>query len=221
MSNDHAEKDLGPEIQPLIRHRGITAPMLLNNIDTDQIIPSREMKKVSKNGLAEGLFAGQRYSPNEQNKRALNPDFILNQKEYEGATILLSQKNFGCGSSREHAVWALHEFGFRVIIAESFGSIFRTNCLRNGVLPITLDSDKIAQLHQELGDDPKANTAEIDVAKLTVTSPSGARFSFDLESHFQDMLIGGLDFISLTLKRKDAIDQFIQRDIANRPWAHL
>ena len=179
------------------------------------------MKKVSKNGLAEGLFAGQRYSPNEHNSRALNHDFILNQKAYAGATILLSRKNFGCGSSREHAAWALLEYGFKVIIAESFGSIFRTNCLRNGILPITLNSDQITQLHQEVIVDPSHNKIHIDVSNTTVRSPNGNLYTFELESHFQEMLVGGLDFISLTLKREKSINEFIQQDTINRPWAYL
>lgn len=221
MSNNPTMTDIGAEIQPLVTHSGITVPMLLDNVDTDQIIPSREMKKVSKQGLAEGLFAGQRYLPSEGNARALNPDFILNQQAYAGATILLSRKNFGCGSSREHAVWAMLEYGFRVIIAESFGSIFRTNCLRNGILPISLDSEVITLLHQEVISDHKENRINIDVANTAVTSPSGEHFSFQLEPHFQEMLIGGLDFIALTLKRKDEIAQFIQQDTINRPWAYL
>lgn len=215
------EIDSTPVLQPLKTHTGISVPMLLNNIDTDQIIPSREMKKVSKNGLSEGLFAGQRYLPSKANNRVLDPDFVLNETQYRGATILLSCKNFGCGSSREHAVWAMREYGFRVIIAESYGTIFRTNCLRNGVLPITLSADIISKLNQEVVADPRNNTIDIDVASKTVTSPNGERFSFELESHFQEMLLGGLDFISLTLKREKQINSFIQQDKLNRSWAHL
>lgn len=213
--------DLESTLQPLKTHLGITAPMLLNNVDTDQIIPSREMKRVSKKGLSKGLFAGQRYLPNEKNERQQNPDFILNQPPYNKATILLSRENFGCGSSREHAVWAMLEFGFKAIIAESFGSIFRTNCLRNGILPITLGADIISQLHKEVVNDPSNNKINIDVINKTVTSPSSNSFSFELESHFQEMLIGGLDFISLTLKREKQINSFIQQDKKNRSWAHL
>jgi len=213
--------DLEPTLESLKTHVGITAPMLLNNIDTDQIIPSREMKKVSKKGLSEGLFAGQRYLTNRENKRQLNPDFILNQSPYNKATILLSRENFGCGSSREHAVWAMLEFGFRAIIAESFGTIFRTNCLRNGILPITLDTEIISKLEREIVADPDNNKIEISVEKKLITSPSGDQFTFELESHFQEMLMGGLDFISLTLKREKQINNFIQQDKKNRSWAHL
>lgn len=208
-------------INPLVKHSGIVMPMLINNIDTDQIIPSREMKKVSKRGLAEGLFAGQRYLADEPKERIPNPDFILNIEPFNTATILLSSKNFGCGSSREHAVWAIQEYGFKVIIAQSFGNIFRTNCLRNGILPISLNAEEIDQLHKEIIADPTINKVSIDVATKTVTSPNGNTFSFELESHFQKMLIDGLDFISLTLKRKQQIESFIQKNKQKRPWAHL
>ena len=221
MSHHSTNKESATDIQSLNIHNGITVPMLLNNIDTDQIIPSREMKKVSKDGLAEGLFAGQRYLSNQSNSRVINPDFILNQEPYQEATILLSRKNFGCGSSREHAVWALVEYGFKAIIAESFGSIFRNNCLRNGILPIALSSDAISHLNQEVIADPRNNMISIDVINKTVTSPSGEGYQFELESHFQEMLVGGLDFISLTLKRKKQINAFIQDDRRHRSWAYL
>ena len=199
--------------------------MLVNNVDTDQIIPSREMKKVSKIGLSDGLFAGQRYLPNQKsssdNTRLVNPDFILNVRPFNRASVLLSGKNFGCGSSREHAVWAIKEYGFKAIIAESFGSIFRTNCLRNGLLPVVLEAKQIRQLHDQIMQDPVNNKVSVDVASLTVGSPSGETFSFELEDHFQEMLIGGLDFISLTLKRKNQIDLFIEQDKINREWAYL
>ena len=215
------EIDSAPVIQPLKKHTGIAIPMLLNNIDTDQIIPSREMKKVSKTGLSEGLFAGQRYLQIKSNNRELNPDFVLNKAQYREATILLSCKNFGCGSSREHAVWAMLEYGFRIIIAESFGTIFRTNCLRNGILPIALKHGVISKLSKQTIADPVNNTIDVDVANKLVTSPNGECFGFELESHFQEMLLGGLDFISLTMKREKQINSFIQQDKLNRAWAHL
>lgn len=212
-------------IPPLIQHSGIAAPMMINNVDTDQIIPSREMKKVSKLGLSEGLFAGQRYRPvtkqTKNNTRLINPDFILNVAPFNQASILLSGKNFGCGSSREHAAWAISEYGFKAIIAESFGSIFRTNCLRNGLLPVVLDADQISHLHDQVMADPVNNKISVDVVSLTVGSPNGESFSFELEEHFQEMLIGGLDFISLTLKRKNEIDTFIKDDKTHRAWAYL
>lgn len=202
-------------------HTGIAAHMLFNNIDTDQIIPSREMKKVSKKGLAEGLFAHQRYLPNEQNSRLPNPDFILNIEPFDQSTILLSRENFGCGSSREHAAWALREFGFRVVIAESFGTIFRTNCLRNGMVPITLEAQQIDHLYHQVIANPSVNKIHVDVSKKIVVSPDSQQYSFKLESHFQEMLVEGLDFIALTMKRKPQIDAFIGADIESRAWAKL
>lgn len=208
-------------IEPLDKHSGIAAPMLVSNIDTDQIIPSREMKKVSKNGLSEGLFAGQRYLAQKPKDRTPNPDFILNVEPFNRATILLTSKNFGCGSSREHAVWAIREYGFKVIIAQSFGNIFRTNCLRNGILPVSLEAEDIKQLHDQVMQNPEKNKINVDLNALIVNSPNGEKYSFDLESHFQEMLIGGLDFISLTLKHKNEIDAFIKSDKNTRQWAYL
>ena len=202
-------------------HKGIAAHMLFDNIDTDQIIPSKEMKKVSKKGLAEGLFAHQRYLPNDQNSRLPNPDFILNVEPFNQSTILLSCENFGCGSSREHAAWALREFGFRVVIAQSFGTIFRTNCLRNGIVPITLEAQQIDHLYQQVIANPSANKIHVDVSQKVVVSPDSQQYNFKLESHFQEMLVEGLDFISLTMKRKPQIDAFIEADIKNRAWAKL
>lgn len=213
--------DAAPAIEPLKAHTGIAVHMMFNNIDTDQIIPSREMKRVSKNGLGEGLFAGQRYLPNEHNKRLPNPEFILNIEPFNHATILLSCQNFGCGSSREHAAWALREFGFKVIIAESFGTIFRTNCLRNGIMPITLDPHQIDHLYQQVIVKPENNQIHVDVTKKVVISPDSEEYNFELESHFQEMLVEGLDFISLTLKREKEIAEFIKGDQSRRPWAQL
>ncbi|MEO0577031.1 MAG: 3-isopropylmalate dehydratase small subunit, partial [Pseudomonadota bacterium] len=127
-------------MNPFTTHSGIVAPILIDNVDTDQIIPSREMKRVSKLGLGEGLFAGWRYTYEDGEKTGLTDDFILNSPAYHGTSILLGGRNFGCGSSREHAVWALADFGIRVVIAASFGKIFHRNCARNGVLAIELDN---------------------------------------------------------------------------------
>ena len=134
--------------QPLNQHTGIAAAIMRDNIDTDQIIPSREMKTVSRDGLGEGLFAGWRYT--EPGGREPVPDFVLNRTEQQGTSVLISGENFGCGSSREHAVWALAEYGIRVIIAKSFGEIFHGNCLRNGVLPIALPAERLSTLWPRL-----------------------------------------------------------------------
>lgn len=187
---------------PFLTHEGIAAPFIYNNIDTDQIIPSREMKSVSKTGLSCGLFAGQRYTFG----RIENPDFVLNKLDYKGATILLSGKNFGCGSSREHAVWALKEYGFRAIIAESFGEIFYNNCVRNGIAPIQLSEDKILGLGRKVSIDLK--TQNVD------------GISFNIPEGDKAMLLGGLDPISMTLEHEKAISAHFEKDAAQRPWLY-
>ena len=191
-------------------HTGIAAPLLRDNIDTDQIIPSREMKTVSKDGLGEGLFAGQRYI--KAGSRDPNPDFILNKPEYAKATILVSGKNFGCGSSREHAVWALKEFGVRAILAESFGEIFFNNCVRNGILPIQLPMSDIKVITQS----PKL---VVDLPNQTISS-AGHIYAFDISSANKDMIMNGLDPIDLTLAHKSEIDTFLESDKTARPWVY-
>lgn len=182
-------------------------PLLLINVDTDAIIPSREMKRVSKRGLSEGLFAGWRYKSN--NSRELEPDFILNDPEYDGAQILLGGDNFGCGSSREHAVWALHEYGIRVIIAPSFGAIFYKNCVRNGILPILLSDQNIDPLcGKELKITLKNQMINNDI-------------SFEIAPADKEMLLDGLDDIELNLKHIDDIKSFENNDRIKRPWAYL
>ena len=189
-------------MQPFTIHTGTAAPLIHDNIDTDQIIPSREMKSVSKTGLSDGMFAGQRYL----NDRIENPDFVLNQEIFRGATILLSGKNFGCGSSREHAVWALKEYGIRAIIAESFGDIFYNNCVRNGILCVQMGAEDIAAL--EL-------IVVIDLAQETVDG-----IAFDIPDGDKTMLIGGLDPIGLTLQNQADIEAFIAQDKTVRPWVY-
>ena len=187
--------------EPFIIHSGIAAPLILDNVDTDQIIPSREMKTVSKSGLGDGLFAGQRYIAG----REPNPDFVLNRPDFRGATILLSGENFGCGSSREHAVWALGDCGFRAIIAESFGEIFYNNCVRNGILPVQLSQENIAGLHRMV---------TINLPEQTVNN-----IAFDICEGDKAMLVGGLDIIGLTLQNEAEIDAFETRNAKRRPWA--
>ena len=204
-----------------IRHSGIVAPLLLNNIDTDQIIPSREMKRVSKLGLADGLFSGQRYLYEGLTKTGRNPDFILNQSPFDRATILLSGKNFGCGSSREHAVWAILEYGFKAVIAESFGEIFRNNCIRNGIAPIQLSGSQINQIIEQTQEQPETQLIEVNLEDCVVETPKGERFNFELEDYALQMLVNGWDFIDLTLRSQTEIDRFILKDREARSWAHL
>ena len=197
----------------------IAAPLLRINVDTDAIIPSREMKRVSKEGLGKGLFAGWRYT--EPGSRNENPDFILNREPYRRAQILLSGANFGCGSSREHAVWALSEWGIRVIVAPSFGAIFYSNCVRNGILPIVLPDDRVQALAALVEEDPQANRIRIDLGDCVITGPDRLSDKFDINPSDREMLMEGLDAIAVTMKRDDEILAFQARDRLKRPWIYL
>jgi 3-isopropylmalate/(R)-2-methylmalate dehydratase small subunit len=178
------------------------APLICDNIDTDTIIPSREMKSTGRTGLADGLFAPWRYVA----ERTPDPAFVLNAMP--DARILASGENFGCGSSREHAVWALAEWGIRAVIAESFAPIFRNNCIRNGVLPVVLAEAAIADL--------AGRDVTIDLPAQTV-----AEYRFEIDAEAKTMLVEGLDAIDLTMKHAEAIAAFHQRDRAARPWVYL
>lgn len=197
----------------------VAAPLLRINVDTDAIIPSREMKKVSKTGLADGLFAGWRYQ--QPGSREENPDFILNREPYRHARILLSGINFGCGSSREHAVWALHEWGIRAIIAPSFGTIFQGNCVRNGILPVVLDNALVESIAKTVMEDPVRNLLTVDLTRCAVVTPGGAVHPFSIAPADREMLLEGLDAIALTMKRDDEILAFQGRDRLRRPWVYL
>lgn len=208
-------------MEPLTIHTGIAAPLLRDNVDTDAIIPSREMKRVSKQGLSEGLFAGWRYTL--PGGREANPDFILNQAPYVRASILLAGRNFGCGSSREHAVWALNEYGIRVIIASSFGSIFQGNCVRNGILPAVLETAQIEKLANAVRANPLQHTLEVDLPQQQVRCKAAAELQseFAIREGEKAMLVEGLDGIALTLKQADEIAAFERRDADLRPWVYL
>lgn len=204
-------------MEKFTRHTGVTAPLLRGNVDTDAIIPSREMKKVSKLGLGEGLFAGWRYQAVGQ--REPNPEFVLNKTAYAGASILLSGPNFGCGSSREHAVWALKEFGIRVIIAPSFGAIFANNCIRNGLLPLVLDESSISNIAAWVETDPAGHQVQIDLPLQIVYAGEGG-YAFEVEAGAKRMLVEGLDAIALTQTRWEVIEQFHQRREQTHPWLY-
>lgn len=206
---------------PFSQHRGICIPIIIDNIDTDQIIPSREMNRISKEGLGDGLFAGWRFVFDGPKKVSLVDDFVLNQDQYSGATILLSGKNFGCGSSREHAVWALREYGIKIIIAESFGRIFRINCARNGLLAIDLPAAQVDLLSAQTAGAPQANRVHVDLARNEIRAPDGKVFSFEIAASDRNMLLCGLDYIDYTLQFVQDIDDFVMQDRAERPWAHL
>ena len=203
------------------KHSGIAAPMLRINIDTDAIIPSREMKRVSKSGLGESLFAGWRYIDRGKDTEILDPGFVLNQPDYADTSILLAGRNMGCGSSREFAVWALTDYGIRAIIAPSFGAIFYTNCIRNGLLPIVLDEAVVAELAGQVVNDPQQDRLSIDLAECIVVSPNGQSHPFDIEFVYQRMLMEGLDAIDITMKSNAAINAFSKIDREKRSWAYL
>jgi len=205
-------------LKKFTEHEGIAAPLMRINIDTDAIIPSREMKRVSKHGLGEGLFAGWRYL--NARERTENPDFVLNKTAYKGATILLSGVNFGCGSSREHAVWALREYGIRVIIASSFGSIFYGNCSRNGILPIVLSDKIVHDIVEQLGETAQQNQLLVNLPEQTVLCPDGRSFSFEIESGPKEMLVQGLDPIALTQRLSGSVDEFEDAYQGRRPWLY-
>lgn len=193
---------------PFTTLTGIAAPLLMDNIDTDAIIPSREMKSTGRTGLAEGLFAPWRYTQG----RTPNPDFVLNDPTFAHAPILAGGANFGCGSSREHAVWALAEYGIRAVIAPSFAPIFANNCLRNGLLPVTLPLAQVQALAgQEVTIDLHARCVRHGAESLPFTMDAEAR----------TMLLEGLDVIDLTLKDRAAIAAWTNADHAARPWVYL
>jgi 3-isopropylmalate/(R)-2-methylmalate dehydratase small subunit len=204
-------------VEKFEQHLGVAAPILRANVDTDAIIPSREMKRVSKLGLGEGLFAGWRYR--EIGGRDENPEFVLNQPGYAGASILLSGPNFGCGSSREHAVWALKEYGIRAVIAPGFGAIFANNCVRNGLLPLVLAEQEIAAIATWVAGAPQVNKPLIDLPGQTVTA-DGLHYAFDIEAGAKRMLVEGLDAIALTQTHWDVIEQFHEQRKNQYPWLY-
>lgn len=208
-------------MKPLRQHQGVAVPLLRINIDTDAIIPSREMKRVSKKGLGQGLFAGWRYRYEGDEKVGPEPEFALNQPAYAGASILLAGANFGCGSSREHAVWALAEYGFRVLVAPSFGSIFRNNCIRNGLLPVTLPAEQVETLADSLQPDPQQRRIKVDLEARVIETADGRTLEFSIDEAARKTLLDGLDAIEVTLRHDDAIQAFKAADRKRRPWALL
>lgn len=193
--------------------------LLRDNIDTDAIIPSREIKAVSKTGLGPGLFAAWRYV--DVNTRELDTGFILNEEKYAGASILIAGTNFGCGSSREHAVWALQDQGFKVIVAASFGRIFYENCICNGLLPVILQQQSIRKIAQQIEQASAAVIVRIDLPQQFVTGPDGSQYEFDISAANKAMLMGGFDQISLTENFLAEITAFRNEDRVKRPWAYL
>jgi len=200
---------------------GVVATIDRDNIDTDQIIPTEYLKSIKKFGFEDYLFDGWRYLDEgklgiSKNDREQNPDFILNQAPFDKATILLTRDNFGCGSSREHAVWALRDFGIKIVIASSFGDIFYNNCFKNGVLPIKLDKNKIEDLFQKMSDSSVDLSVSLDSKKIFQNE--NELYSFDVEENLLERIIYGLDDVDMTLKHKDKILAFEQTRMKNRPW---
>ena len=199
-------------------HRGVAAPLLRANVDTDAIIPSREMRRVSKKGLGVGLFAHWRYL--DVRSRTPDPGFVLNQPAYADATILLGGVNFGCGSSREHAVWALSEFGIKVVVAPSFSPIFRKNCIANGLLPAVLEADAVPSLVRSIEPDPQANLLTVDLIEMRIVSPQGD-YRFGIGVADRRRLLEGLDPIAFTEAAVADIDAFEAARFKAHPWARL
>ncbi|MPX50571.1 3-isopropylmalate dehydratase small subunit [Moraxella catarrhalis] len=202
--------------------QGIVAPLDRSNVDTDLIIPKQFLKSIKRTGFGDNLFDELRYLDEgflgqDINKRPKNPDFVLNQARYAGATILLARKNFGCGSSREHAPWALEEYGFRTVIAPSFADIFYNNCFKNGMLPVVLSDGDVDDLFNECF----ANVGyqlTVDLQNQTVISPNGGQYHFEIDAFRKHCLLNGLDDIGLTLQHADDIKAFEEKAKADRPW---
>ena len=203
-------------------HKGLVAPMDRENVDTDAIIPKQFLKSIRKTGFGENLFDEWRYldkgEPGQDPaSRKPNPDFVLNQPRYVGASVLLARKNFGCGSSREHAPWAIDQYGFRALIAPSYADIFFNNCFKNGLLPIQLPEAQVAQLFDDVAAFPGFQLT-IDLERQVIVKPQGDELPFEVQAFRKFCLINGLDDIGLTLRYKDKIPAFEAERLATKPW---
>jgi len=194
--------------------RGVAAPMPMVNIDTDMIIPKNFLKTIKRTGLKDGLFYEMRWTPDGQKK-----DFILDQPAYQNAKIIVAGPNFGCGSSREHAPWALLDFGIRCVISESFADIFYNNCFKNGILPITMPKEIIDKLMDDASRGSNA-VIEIDLEKQEIKGPDGGTVHFDIDPFRKRCLLEGLDDIGLTMEKKADIDEFEKKQKEAQPWLH-
>ena len=203
-------------------HRGLVAPMDRENVDTDAIIPKQFLKSIKKTGFGPNLFDEWRYLDKgepgmDPASRKPNPDFVLNQSRYQGASVLIARKNFGCGSSREHAPWALQQYGFRAILAPSFADIFFNNCFKNGVLPIVLPEATIAKLFDEVAVFPGYQLT-VDLDRQVIVKPDGTEIAFEVQPFRKYCLLNGFDDIGLTLRQTDKIKAFEAERLANKPW---
>ena len=204
------------------QHQGLVAPLDRANVDTDQIIPKQFLKSIKRTGFGPNLFDEWRYldegQPDQDNsQRPINTDFVLNQPRFQGASVLLAQENFGCGSSREHAPWALEEYGFRTIIAPSFADIFYNNSFKNGLLPIVLTAAEVNELFAQV-QATEGYQLTIDLAAQTVTRPDGVQYSFEVDAFRKHCLLNGLDDIGLTLQDAELIREFEVGYKKANPW---
>lgn len=209
-------------MKPYVRETGLVTPLDRANVDTDQIIPKQFLKSIKRSGFGVNLFDEWRYLDEgylgqDISQRPLNTEFVLNQPQYQGSTILIARENFGCGSSREHAPWALEEYGFRTVIAPSFADIFFNNCFKNGMLPVILTAEQIEVLFQEEAATPHYQLT-IDLDAQQVIRPNGETFSFAVDAFRKHCLLNGLDDIGLTLQDQDAIVAFEAQAQQARPW---
>ncbi|WP_372747836.1 3-isopropylmalate dehydratase small subunit [Litorivivens sp.] len=209
-------------MKPFTQLNGLVAPMDRANVDTDMIIPKQFLKSIKRSGFGPNLFDELRYLDEGQpgqdcSNRPMNKDFPLNFPRYQGASVLLARENFGCGSSREHAPWALEDYGFRCIIAPSYADIFFNNCFKNGLLPIALDEAIVDRLFQEMYA-TEGYRLQVDLAAQTITTPSGEVISFEVESGRKHSLLNGLDDIGITLQQADAIRAYEEKRRQEAPW---
>ena len=209
-------------MQAFTKLDGLVAPLDRNNVDTDAIIPKQFLKSIKRSGFGPNAFDEWRYMDHgepgmDNSKRALNPNFVLNQARYQGASVLLTRANFGCGSSREHAPWALLDYGFRVILAESYADIFFNNCFKNGILPIVLPKAEIDALFG-LTEYTPGFKVTVDLAQQKVIRPDGHAIPFQVDPFRKECLLNGWDDIGLTLRHADEIKAFEERRRAEQPW---
>lgn len=210
-------------MQPFVQLEGLVAPLDRANVDTDAIIPKQFLKSIKRSGFGPNAFDEWRYLDHgepgmDNSKRPLNPDFVLNQPRYQGASILLARENFGCGSSREHAPWALLDYGFRAIIAPSFADIFYNNCFKNGILPVVLDAGIVDTLFTAV-EVQAGYKLIVDLESQKVFTPDGQSYGFEVDPFRKHCLLNGLDDIGLTLEKAAAIDSFEKTNATSRPWA--
>ncbi len=209
-------------MEPFRIHTGLVAPMDRENVDTDAIIPKQFLKSIKKSGFGPNLFDEWRYLDHgepgqDPTSRRINPDFVLNQPRFQGASILLARKNFGCGSSREHAPWALQQFGFRALIAPSYADIFFNNCFKNGVLPIRLSESQVGKLFDDVAAFAGYRLT-VDLERQVVVTPDGNELGFEVEPFRKFCLLGGYDDIALTLRHAEKIRAFEAERLLKQPW---